>query len=90
MQDDVCTGGTDQINRAVFDAYERECQRLAECIRPRLPIAGDGQFDGREWCDEHGIPESAFADAVNYHLNESDYGVSPMYPWRYEDTDNEK
>lgn len=77
---------TDDLNRHVFEAYERECKRLAELIRPELPIAGsDDHLDGREWCEEHDVPESAFADAVNYHLEESDYGVSPMYPWKYED-----
>ena len=76
---------SDDLNRAVFDAYERECARLAELIRPELPIAGDGeQLDGREWCEQHNVPESAFADAVDYHLEEADYGVSPMYPWVYE------
>lgn len=84
------TDDTDHINRAVFDAYEKECQRLAKCIRPHLPISGEDQFDGREWCEEHDIPESAFADAVNHWLDEADYGVSPMYPWRYEDTDGDR
>ena len=86
MSDDTCAGGTEPINRAVFDAYDRECQRLAEIIRPILPSAGEDTFDGRDWCEEHNIPESAFADAVDYWLEEADYGVSPMYPWRYEDT----
>lgn len=74
----------DGVNRAVFDAYDREVERVADAIRPHLPPAGvrDGTLDGREWCREHDIPESVFADAINYHLeDEADYGISPMYPW---------
>lgn len=77
----------EEINFSVFRAYDRECKRLAECIRPLLPIAGsdDETLDGYEWCEEHGIPLSAFAYAVEYHLPNADYGVSVMYPWVYDD-----
>ena len=79
---------SEPINREVFAAYDRECQRLAEIIRPLLPIAGEGSFDGREWCAENDIPECAFADAV-IHLENAEYGVSPMYPWRVKHHDDE-
>lgn len=80
-------GMTDDIDRDVFDRYDQECEKLAEHIRDQLPIAGTGEhFDGREWCRENDIPETAFAYAVDRHLSdEADYGVSPMYPWKYED-----
>ena len=73
---------TEEINREVFEAYEEECQRIAECIQPKLPEAGEGAFDGHAWCEEQNIPETAFAHAINYHLDEAEYGVTPMRPWK--------
>ena len=77
----------EDIDRDVFEAYDEECAKLAEVIKPKLPVAGtDDHFNGREWCEEHDISEEAFAYAINHHLTETaDWGVSPMYPWRYEE-----
>lgn len=73
---------TDDINRAVFDAYEKECERIAEYIREELPCGGEGFLDGRRWCEENDIPETVFADVINYYIEEADYGVTPMCPWK--------
>lgn len=70
----------EDINRETFESYEEEVEKLQEVILPQLPVAGEGSFDGREWCDEHDIPESAFSDAINWS-SEADYGVTPMQPW---------
>lgn len=76
----------DGVNYAVFDAYERELERVADHILDDLPDAGNDTLNGREWCERHDVPESAFADAVNHVLDGvADWGVSPMHPWRIPD-----
>lgn len=73
---------TEEINRSVFDAYHKECKRLATRIEEKLPEAGNGTFNGRHWCKQHNIPESVFAYTVNHFMDNVEYGVSPMYPWK--------
>lgn len=74
----------DKVNRDIFEAYEKELERVAELIEPKIPLASeDEKLDGRQWCKENDIPESVFSDAINRHT-EADWGVSPMYPWKYE------
>jgi len=73
---------TVDVNRELFEAYEHEVNKLAGDIRVAMAHNDEETFDGREWCEEHDIPESVFADAIDWNYDLFDYGVSPMYPWR--------
>lgn len=74
-----------EVNRRLIEEYEKEVNRLAEQIRLAMAHSDEETFDGREWCEAHNIPESAFAHAIEWNYELFDYGVSPMYPWRKED-----
>jgi len=73
---------TDLSRTEVFELYEDGTFRVAEEIADEME--GDGRhdaLDGREWCEENDVPESAFSDAVEWYLENVDYGVSPLYPF---------
>ena len=72
---------TQEINRAVFQAYKNEVYQVQELIKEDLPEEPGSGLDGREWCEEHSIPETVFVDAINW-MKEAEYGVTPMYPWK--------
>jgi hypothetical protein len=68
-------------NSEFWEEYERRLQSIADEVEPQLPQPGDEEhFNGREWCEENGVPETVFADAMR--KADADWGVSPMYPWR--------
>lgn len=67
----------------IFDEYERRVARVADDIAEELNEKNaHDSIDGRAWCEERGIPESVFSDAVNYFLADVTWGVSPMNPMR--------
>ena len=73
---------SDLSRSEVFEAYEDETFRVAEEVAEEME--GEDRhdtLDGREWCENNDVPESAFADAVEWYLENADYGVSPMYPF---------
>ncbi len=73
------------VDDEFWSEYERRVSLLGyqiiEEMKEQGCYAGEDTFDGREWCEENGIPESVFANAVDAKYEEIEYGVSPMYPW---------
>lgn len=67
--------------REAWSDYEQALGALADDIEAATPRAGEGTLNGREWCDEHDVPEVMFAHAVEHADDRLDYGVSPMAPW---------
>ena len=66
----------------VFEMYEVEAFRVAEEVADEME--GDSRhdaLDGREWCEDNDVPEYVFSDAVEWYLENVDYGVSPLYPF---------
>jgi hypothetical protein len=75
------------VDTDVFEQYDTEIQKLASVITVMLNSKDPyNTIDGREWCEENGVPESSFADAVEI-IDGADYGVSPMYPFRQKDSE---
>lgn len=77
---------TDFSDSEIYEEYERRVATVADEL---ADILNDTQqhnsIDGREWCEENDVPESVFADAVDYFLTDVTWGVSPMYPMRVRD-----
>lgn len=66
----------------VFEMYETQVLLIAEEIAEDLADNGRHEsLDGRKWCEENDVPEHAFCDAVEWHLVNADYGVSPLFPF---------
>jgi len=65
--------------REHWEDYEAVLERLATDIIAAAP--DDGNLNGREWCEENGVPERMFAHAVTHAHDRLDYGVTPMRPW---------
>lgn len=70
----------EEINYAVFKAYDHEVEKVQEIIEDKIPHASNA-FNGRQWCKKNHIPETVFADAVE-RSDELEYGVSPMHAWK--------
>ncbi len=71
--------------RRAWRDYKVTLEALADEIEAAAPTQGDGSLGGREWCEEHDVPEVMFAHAVEQSVGRFDYGVSPMHPWRIDD-----
>lgn len=77
---------TELDRNEIFDLYESEVNNLAVEIADELRERNKyDSLNGREWCVEHDVPESAFGDAVNWYIDGIDWGISPMYPFRNEE-----
>ena len=74
----------EELSRAdVFVLYEEEVYSVAEEIASELEDGNNyDSLNGREWCEENNVPESAFADAIEWFVEGVDWGVSPMYPFK--------
>lgn len=68
--------------RDAYEEYQAVLEELAGEIYAETPSSGEGTLDGREWCEDHDVPERMFAHAIETSFDRFDYGVSPMHPWR--------
>lgn len=70
-----------------FEEYERRIGVIGEKIVEALEEHDvcDARFDGYEFFEETGIPESVVVDAVNARSDSLEWGVTPMYPWLHDD-----
>lgn len=72
-------------DHVIWNEYERRVEQLGEEIIGVMERkgchAGSCAFDGYAWCEENDIPQSVFADAVNAHYDQIEWGTSPMICW---------
>jgi len=70
----------------VFELYEQEVNSLAEEIAEEIEGRDrHSPLNGRDWCEENNVPESAFRDAVTGYLEGVDWGISAMFPFVSDD-----
>lgn len=80
------TDFTDVDDSVVFREYDKRVHDYAGVIANELENLNKREvLNGCEWCEENGVPENVFSDAVSWYLENVTWGVSVMYPFRNED-----
>lgn len=73
----------------IFAEYDQRVSEIAFVVTEELnALNRHSPIDGRDWCEEHDVPERVFSDAMKHFTEGVEWGISPMYPMRSEEEAN--